>query len=326
MQVLIDEFGDSHLHRAKKVGRATVKARAYICYQALTTIENSKFKIQNLLNIDQRHIKAVTDSWTRGELSASTIQTRTSILKWLATGLGKRGLIQDMSYYGIADDAVKRTYVAQVDKSWSGHAVLSSEIISKAMTLDVWVGNHLNLMKEFGLRIQEAVMLNPEESDHGDSLFVEHGTKGGRTRIVPIGTTEQRKALDAAKVLAERSSIKCMCPPNKKVDQAIRRIHYICGTLGITKAKLGVTPHGLRHQYANDKYEKVSGNPSAVRGGKSIIDRARDEEARRQVTQDLGHVRLNITAAYTGPRIQGRPRGPAAHPTAAPPDQTSSAD
>ena len=319
LQVLIDEFGDSHLYRDKKVGRATVKARAYICHQALTTIHDSGLKIQSLLNIDQRHIEAVTDSWTAASLAASTIQTRVSILKWLAAGLGKRGLIQDMSYYGIADAAVKRIYVAQVDKSWSGHAVLSSEKISEATALDEWVGNQLNLMGAFGLRVQEAVMINPEVADHGDSLFVEAGTKGGRTRIVPIRTPEQRKALDAAKVLAQRSERGSMCPPDKKVEQAIRRIYYIADKLGITKEKLGVTPHGLRHQYANDRYEEVSGNPSAVRGGKAIVDRALDEKARHQVTQDLGHARLNITAAYTGPRIQGRPRGSAAQQNATSP-------
>lgn len=313
LQVLIDEFGDSHLYRDKKASRATVKARAYICHQALTTIEDSGLKIQNLLNIDQRHITAVADSWTAAELAASTIQTRVSILKWLATGLGKRGLIMDTSYYGIEDAAVKRTYVAQVDKSWSGHAVLSSEKISEAKALDEWVGNQLSLMKAFGLRIQEAVMLNPTSADHGDSLCVEAGTKGGRTRIVPIRTAEQREVLDTAKVLAQRSLRGSMCPPNKTVKEAIRRIYYIAGErLGITKAQLGVTPHGLRHQYANDTYEEISGNPSAVRGGKSIVDRALDEQARHQITQDLGHARLNITAAYTGPRIQGRPRGPAA--------------
>jgi len=320
LQVLIDEFGDSHLYRDRKISRATLKARAYVCHQALNTIRDSDLKIQNLLKIDQRHIKVVTDSWTAEKLAASTIQTRVSILKWLATGLGKRGLIQDMSYYGIADEAVKRTYVAQVDKSWSGHAVLSSEKISEATALDVWVGNQLNLMGAFGLRIQEAVMINPELADHGDSLIVEAGTKGGRARIVPIRTPEQRKVLDAAKLLAQRSKRGSMCPPHKKVEQAIRRIYYIADKLGITKQNLGVTPHGLRHQYANDRYEEISGNPSAVRGGKAIVDRALDEKARRQVTQDLGHARLNITAAYTGPRIQGRPRGPAAQQSATSPD------
>jgi integrase len=319
LQVLLDEFGDSHLHRHKMVGRATLKARAYICHQVLTTIEERGFPIKNLLNIDQRHIKAVADSWAAAKLAASTIQTRVSILKWLAAGLGKRGMIMDMSYYGIADDAVKRIYVAQADKSWSGHAVLSSEKTSDATALDEWVGNQMNLMKAFGLRVQEAVMLNPKRADHGDSLCVEAGTKGGRTRIVSIRTPEQRKVLDTAKVLAQRSPEGSMCPPDKKVKVAIRRIYYIADTLGITKEKLGVTLHGLRHQYANDRYEEISGNPSAVRGGKAIVDRALDEKARHQVTQDLGHARLNITAAYTGPRIQGRPRGPAVQQSATSP-------
>jgi hypothetical protein len=74
-----------------------------------------------------------------------------------------------------------------------------------------------------------------------------------------------------------------MCPPGKTVKEAIRRIYYVAGEkLGITKTQLGVTPHGLRHEYANDKSEAVSGNPSVVRGGSSILDRALDEKARHQ--------------------------------------------
>jgi hypothetical protein len=77
--------------------------------------------------------------------------------------------------------------------------------------------------------------------------------------------------------------------------------------LGLTKKALGVVGHGLRHEYANDLYEETSGEPSVVRGGAGLLSRAADADARRAVTQDLGHARLSVTASYLGPRRSGRP-------------------
>ena len=310
IQVLVDELANVHLQKQnRRLGNGTVKARAYVCHQFLETVRLAGFAIKNILNIDQRHIASAVASWVEAGLAASTIQTRMSILRWLAAAVGKKGLIMDPSYYGVGETAISRVYVAQNDKSWSAHDVLSAEKVTEAMAIDPWVGHQLDLMRVFGLRINESIMLRPHIADQGNMLRVEEGTKGGRTRNVPIRSDEQRRVLDSAKVLASRSSRGSMCPPSLKVAQAKNRIYYVAGKrLGIRKADLGVTPHGLRHEYANDLYEEVSGIPSAVRGGSSILDRAADEKARHQVTQDLGHARLSITAAYTGPRIKGRPR------------------
>ena len=48
----------------------------------------------------------------------------------------------------------------------------------------------------------------------------------------------------------------------------------------------GVTGHGSRHEYGNDRYEQYSGEPSAVHGG-GRIDRKRDKAARPKVVREL---------------------------------------
>jgi len=319
--VLLDELGDVHLHRKKTLAHKTVAARHYVIRQFITGVREAGFVIHNILNLDQRHVGAGIKCWVDGGLAASTIQTRMSIIRWLACAIGKRGLVMDPSYYGVADDVVARTYVARVDKSWSAKQVISKEKVAEAMEIDPWVGHQLNLMRAFGLRLNEAVMLRPHIADQGTVLRVEEGTKGGRTRNVAIRTADQRETLDGAKALAIRHQRGSMCQPSLKIEQARRRLYYVAGEkLGLCKSALGVTPHGLRHEFANDLYEEVSGAPSAVRGGTTILDRAADEAARHQITQELGHARLSITAAYTGPRIQGRPRGPTVQQVAPPPD------
>jgi len=62
----------------------------------------------------------------------------------------------------------------------------------------------LRLQRAFGLRSTEALSLKPHEADQGAMLHVFRGTKGGRGRVVPIRTEEQRSLLEKAKAMANR--------------------------------------------------------------------------------------------------------------------------
>ena len=59
--------------------------------------------------------------------------------------------------------------------------------------------------------------------------------------------------------------------------------------------------YGLRHEYANNKYEQLTGQPSPVRSGDNgQVDRDLDRAARLDIAEDLGHSREEITRAYIG--------------------------
>jgi integrase len=308
LTVLLDVFGSDHQNRNKGVGSETKKARAYIIYQFVDDLRKNGLPIKNILNIGQRHIKAAVDLWLKGNLEASTICWRLTILRWLCKSIGKNGMMHGNEYYGIPEDRVARTYVATTDKSWVGNDVLTSELIDKVKNEDEWVGMNMELMQQFGLRIRESVLIRPSLSDGVDSLTVEEGTKGGRTRVVQIRNEKQREILDKAKRMAQQNQRKAMVHPGKTPKQSIRRIYYICEKFGITRAQLNITPHGLRHEFANDRFEEIAGAPSAVRGGSDPVDIELDNEARSTVTRELGHARLDITTAYTGARKKGRPQ------------------
>lgn len=321
LEVLLDVLGDANLHRKKFNSFLTKKKRAYVVFQFVADIRKVGFKIHNLTNLDQRHIAAALGAWQQKGLSASTMQTRLSVLRWLATALGKRGLVMPPTFYGVQPEVLARSYVATEDKSWTAQGRIPGELIEAARALDQWAGAQLEIMQAFGLRLSEALLLRPRASDTGTKLVVEEGTKGGRARVVPIATPLQREVLDRAKELAAGTSRGSMVPPGKSPAQARNRLYYVCRKLGITKQDLAITPHGLRHQYANDLYEEIAGVPSMVRGGSKILDRAADLNARHTVTQALGHTRVQITAAYTGPRPRGRP--PTAQPAGPQPPQES---
>nr|WP_242510587.1 hypothetical protein [Avibacterium paragallinarum] len=71
-------------------------------------------------------------------------------------------------------------------------------------------------------------------------------------------------------------------------------------------AKVGeLKNHGLRHAYAQRRYETLSGLSSPKNGGKtsrklSDGEKQRNLESRLQVSSELGHNREEITAVYLG--------------------------
>jgi hypothetical protein len=64
---------------------------------------------------------------------------------------------------------------------------------------DAYVRISLELQREFGLRREEATKFQPRYADQGDHLRIKGSwTKGGRERVIPITTAEQRATLDEA--------------------------------------------------------------------------------------------------------------------------------
>ena len=87
--------------------------------------------------------------------------------------------------------------------------------------------------------------------------------------------------------------------PRYTLVQAIRHLRYVMERFGVTKRDLGVTPHGLRHQYAGDEFHSETGEAPPVEGGRPV-PKERDQAARLNVSERLGHSRVEITAVYLG--------------------------
>jgi integrase len=114
---------------------------------------------------------------------------------------------------------------------------------------------------------------------------------------VPINTPEQRALLDEAKAFAATKD-SSTSDPSRSLVQWKNHYYYILRSCGITR-KNGLTAHGLRHTYANNRYKELSGLDSPVRGGK-LVNREDDRAARLQVAEELGHSRESITTHYLG--------------------------
>lgn len=172
-------------------------------------------------------------------------------------------------------------------------------VINTVAEKDAIVANQLRLMLAFGLRRKEAIMFKPKVSDHGNFISVTNGTKGGRHRIIDVSDSSQRELLDKLKTQTT-SRLGHLGHPNKTLKQNIARFDYVLRSLNITYHGLGITSHGLRHQFANDLIEQLTGEPTPVRAGAQPIDREKFEAARQIATESLGHGRKSITTAYHG--------------------------
>src|SRR4029077_7491566 len=118
----------------------------------------------------------------------------------------------------------------------------------------------LRLQAAFALRREEAIKIIAKLSHRGDRLVLKDSwTKGGRTREIPIGTSEQRQLVEEAKAVAKGKSL---IPPRYAtyVDY-LKHFRYECERIGIHGF------HGHRHFYAQARYKELTGWECPARDG-----------------------------------------------------------
>jgi len=61
--------------------------------------------------------------------------------------------------------------------------------------------------------------------------------------------------------------------------------------------------HELRAAYACERYEQITQHRAPINGGQCyLVDRNLDRDARRQISYELGHGRIDVIGAYIGGR------------------------
>ena len=115
--------------------------------------------------------------------------------------------------------------------------------------------------------------------------------------MVPIDTPDKRALIDRAKTFAA-SKLASTSDPNRTLAQVKNHYYHVLRSCGITRVD-GLTGHGLRHGYANDRYQQLAGQPSPVWGG-TTSGPDTDQAARFEVAEELGHSRESVTTHYLG--------------------------
>lgn len=303
LSMLLDFHGGYHAVREKKISYKTMAERRRVCFCIYNIIrDEGEFKIKNIYNIDARHANFVVQFWAKNPLLPGTLQGYLSIFRTLLGWLGKPALAAALVSYLPAGISLERNYSATSDKSWSAHGVDFNEILQKIYDYDRYVARQLAVMAAFGLRRKEALMLKPHLciTQDGGFIRIEQGAKNGRVRLVEISTDQQRAVLrDLQLVVTNR--LGHIGNPRLNLKQNMSKFSNVLTKFGLTLAKLGVTGHGLRHQFVNDQYEILIGVPTPVRGGDAAIYNSEEGKmARAKISENVGHSRIGITSAYAG--------------------------
>jgi hypothetical protein len=239
-------------------------------------------------SLKPKHVEALIKYWFAKEHAIGTIKNRMAAIRWWARKVNKQNVVaRSNEHYGIPD----RRFVTNESKAKS----ITRTQLEKVR--DEHVRMSLELQQAFGLRREEAMKFQPSYADRGDHLMLKASwTKGGRERTIPVRSEEQRDVLKQARRLAGFGSL---IPSNRNYVQQMRV--YEGNTLRAGLSSM----HGLRHAYAQNRYEALTGWKAPAAGGpdsKSLTleQRERDREVRLTISRELGHERAQITAAYLG--------------------------
>lgn len=282
----------------KIVAFETQAIRESTLYQGFAQLKDIGYRLHDPVNFKPKHMTALARYWEDQGLSPSTIQNRISVFRVFCSWIGKGDMISDSSDYVADKTSVKRTYAAKKDKSWSAKDIDFQCILDKVLEEEPRVALYIVLGLNFGLRLRESYMLKPHRADKSMYVAVAEGTKGARDRTVPIESEDQKAIIELAKQFANGVNGHIGIP-GKTLKQTKDRVNYVLKKCGVTRKDMDATFHGLRHQFANDFYERRSGVDSPVRGGPNLTGDV-DELARLQTSEVLGHSRKSITSAYLG--------------------------
>ncbi len=244
-------------------------------------------QIDNAHSLKPKHVNDLVSHWKKNDLSSGTIKNRMAHLRWVAEKTNQPALIaKENAFYGIEN----REFVGK-DKSL--------DFTDKAINAisDPYVQASALLQKNFGLRREEAMKICPVIADLGNQIFLKGSwCKGGRPRYVEITTPEQRTALDHAKQIAGNGSL---IPAHLMYVNQMRTFERQMSGVGLGQS------HGARHEYAQQRYLKITGWLCPVKSGPSRKEMTTeqkniDESARLQISREMGHERIGITGNYLG--------------------------
>ncbi|MCB1677692.1 MAG: integrase domain-containing protein [Halioglobus sp.] len=267
---------------------STQANRTRMLNQIANQLQEMGFRRMTTHSLKPKHVDALVKRWLSEGMAAGTIKNRMNCLRWWAAKVDRRNVVaRSNDFYGIPD----RQFVSNTSKAVG--------VDDKALSAvpDAHVRMSLELQRAFGLRREEAIKFVPAYADQGESIRLKASwTKGGKARVIPMLTQEQRDVLTRARRLAGSGSL---IPAQKNYIQQLRTYERHTTQAGLSKL------HGLRHAYAQARYQHLTGWACPAAGGPTanqltVDQRKQDYQARLTISRELGHVREQISAVYCG--------------------------
>ena len=286
---------DNMIRRMDIQSYATRADTRVMLIRCIKDLHEMGFKVGHIKGIKERHVNALVEHWKTQEKSPATIKNYMSKLRKVAHHLGDTTMIApDNSNYQINS----RLYAPAVNKAITN--------VDFSRCENPYIRLSLEGQALFGFRREESFKFILSKARVGDALYIQPSwTKGGIGRVMKIRTHEQRQWLDRVSRLVRHGD--SLIPREKTYKQ-----HLYSYQVQIKKMDLNHC-HGLRHAYAQKRYEELTayfdenkkGLIPPIKGGRSYkelspIEQAIDERARYILSRELGHSRISITNIYCG--------------------------
>ena len=243
------------------------------------------YKLLDIHGLKVKQVKAVIKQWQKENLAIATIKNRLSAIRQLGDLIHKPHFLPPNKELGIQP----RKYCTVINKA------LVNPDFNKIKSHPIRIS--LELQRVFGLRREESLKIKPHIADKENFLVLNPSwCKGGRGRIIPIKTEEQRYWLERAKEIAGLYG-QSLIP--KETTYIRHRYQYDKQT-----ARAGLKNlHGLRHAYAQKRYKELTGFDAPICAGLTSKQYTKaqkqiDHQARMILTEELGHSRKNIIKNY----------------------------
>lgn len=276
-----------HLCRRHKTGAFATRANRQRGLQVCADdLEALGFRLNNAKGLKPKHVEALVAHWKDAGLAPGTLKNRLCWLRFWAEASGKAGMIPAKN----DDLGIPKRQVNDANKAL--------ELDAKALERveEPFVQHALMLQQAFGLRREEALKLEPKKATKYGHIHLTK-TKGNRPRAVPITSNAQRRLLQEVKAFAGDGSL---------IPAGLRYVDALAHYRNATRRAGLQGLHGLRHAYAQRRYEALSGlkapfnDPAGRRLTKE--EQIQDRSARLAVSEELGHGRLDVTTVYLGRR------------------------
>ncbi|WP_338802902.1 integrase domain-containing protein [Pseudomonas sp. RSB 5.4] len=248
----------------------------------------------------------LSDVVRRGELAVSTAQNRlSSVNRTMAALRGDQSVKLPSPSKALG---MQRSGVRQSVPQGQDRAKVKQIVDALCRQHQLRAAAIVLLARATGMRLREVILADlprlSRETEACGKINIQDGTKGGRAgasapRWIEVDN-HIRHALRFATLVSPTGSRNMIAPHEsylgvlQEVIRPARDILHDHDLKGF---------HELRAAYACERYEQITQHPAPINGGKCCqVDRDLDREARRQISYELGHGRIDVVAAYIGGR------------------------
>ena len=279
---LIAQF--DRIFRHNRQGSFKTKERYGKAMKRFCRFLAERYRLEKLANIAPKHVFAYVDFMKGKGLSASTIKTELSAIRfWHDMMPNARHTLPDNS-----EISLERRSFGRIDRTWTNAEFHKMMCVCLEHNREDYL-TALCLARYAGLRIHECFRIDTATAANAvKAMEITIKGKGGKVRTVPIN--ESIKIMLEKRLAVTERGRKLLVPEGVLTHRAINNLEqFICAhrhEVQEPDALHQLTFHGLRHTYAQEQYLNL------LKSGGTRL------EAERGVSRLLGHERPEVTRIY----------------------------